>query len=427
MSNGLLRRPVLSWAFYDWANSAFATTVMAGFFPVFFKSYWSPDVAATVSTFRLGVGSAVASLAVAFLAPALGAIADRWGARKRLLLAFAGLGVVMTGGLFFVQQGMWPLALGLYVVASIGFAGGNLFNDSLLIDVAGDSQIDQVSALGFSLGYLGGGVLFAINVMMTLNPDWFGLASQAEAVRWSLLSVAVWWTLFSIPLWLFVEEKRHVAERSLMTAVREGLTQLADTFRHIRQLREVFIFLGAYWLYIDGVHTIIRLAVDYGLSIGFEASDLLVALLLTQFVGFPAALAFGWLGRRIGARRGIFAGLGVYVLVTLYAVTLNEVREFYVMAVAVGLVQGGVQSLSRSFFARLIPAAKAAEFFGFYNMLGKFAAVIGPLLVAWVALLTGDSRLSILSVVVLFLGGGALLLLVNEREAFAKRLGEATG
>ena len=407
------RRSTYAWAFYDWANSAFATTVMAGFFPLFFKQYWNAGVTDTVSTFRLGMANSIASLIVVLGAPLLGAIADHMDKRKGFLLLFSALGVVMTGALYFVAAGDWQLAALCYVLAVLGFSGGNLFYDALLVFVARPTQLDRVSALGFALGYLGGGVLFAVNVLMVLHSDWFGLADKSAAVRVSFLTVAVWWAVFSIPILVSVHEARTPQPTRLGAALRQGFSQLRHTLREIGRLPQTFLFLLAYWLYIDGVDTIIRMAVDYGLSLGFPSNSLITALLITQFVGFPAAIAFGRLGERIGARTGILIALAVYVAVTTWGAFMNQVWEFYVLAVVIGLVQGGVQSLSRSLYARLIPAGRSAEFFGFYNMLGKFAAVLGPILMGWVGVMTGSPRLGILSVLVLFVFGALLLLKVD--------------
>lgn len=410
------RRKAISWAFYDWANSAFATTVIAGFFPIFFKQYWSAGAPVTQSTFWLGAANSLASLLIVFLAPLLGAIADRGGARKRFLLAFAALGIVMTGALYGVAQGRWIWAATFYILALIGFSAGNIFYDALLVGVAGQRKLDIVSALGYSLGYLGGGLLFALNVLMTLYPDWFGLADAAEGVRVSFVTVALWWALFSIPLLLWVPEPPAPDRVGGLAAIRAGFGQLRGTFREIRRLRVVGTFLLAYWLYIDGVDTVIHMAVDYGLALGFPADSLIVALLLTQFVGFPAAIAFGRLGERWGPRTGILIAIAVYFLITVWGYFIRYPWEFYALAAAIGLVQGGIQSLSRSLYARLIPAEKSGEFFGFFNMLGKFAAVLGPVLMGAVSLLSGNPRLSILSLLVLFAGGALLLARVDEAE-----------
>lgn len=414
MTSLFRRKPVLSWALYDWANSAFATTVMAGFFPAFFQRYWSLGVDPTVSTSRLGIANGIAGFIVALLAPVLGAMADRGGRRKRFLIAWSLLGIVGTALLFFVERGDWVSAFVLFTVGSVGFAAANVFYDALLLEVAAESELDRVSAYGYSLGYLGGGLLFAFNVLMTVKPEWFGLADAGEAVRWSFISVAVWWFVFLLPLALNVQESQPAERLSFVAAARSGLRELGTTLREISRYREIGLFLVAYWLYIDAVNTIIKMAVDYGVALGLPTASLLAALLLTQFVAFPAALFFGWLGDRIGAKRGILIGIAVYSVATVYAFFLDSVVEFFGLAVVIGLVQGGVQSLSRSLFGRLVPPGKNGEFFGFYNMMGKFATVIGPLLVAVVALTTGSSRASIASLVVLFIAGGLVLLLVRD-------------
>jgi UMF1 family MFS transporter len=416
MGEKIATKKVISWSMYDWANSAFATSVMAGFFPVFFKQYWSTGVEVTTSTFRLGMANSIASLIVAALAPVLGAIADRGGVKIRFLLFFAAMGIIMTGGMFFVAKGAWQLAVLLYVLGIIGFSGGNVFYDALIVDVSPPDRTDMVSSLGFSLGYLGGGLLFAMNIFMTLKPAFFGLADASQAVRVSFLNVAIWWAVFSIPIMIFVKQPATPLRKSGWAMVGAGFRQLRTTFGEVRKLRLVFLFLIGYWLYIDGVDTVIRMAVDYGMSLGFEANSLIVALMITQFVGFPAAIAFGKLGETLGTKPAILLGIGVYVGVTIWAIFMEKTAEFYALAVVVGLVQGGVQSLSRSFYSRIIPANKAAEFFGFYNMLGKFAAVLGPFLVGWVGVLTSNPRIAIFSIIILFISGGVILYMVDETK-----------
>lgn len=398
-------RKVLSWALYDWANSAYATTIMAGFFPVFFKKYWATGLSATDSSFQLGLANSLASLVIVVLAPILGAIADRGGAKKRFLFMFTFLGVVMSGALAWAGAGEWQLAILLYVLASIGFSGGMVFYDALIIEVADEPRMDKVSALGYALGYLGGGLLFAVNVWMTLQPAFFGLADSSEAVRVAFISVAIWWAIFTIPIMLYVPETRVNPVVGNGSIILQGLRQLISTFHEVRKLKYVSLFLVGYWLYIDGVDTIIRMAVDYGLALGFKDSSLIIALLITQFIGFPAAVIFGVLGEKIGAKPAIYIGLLVYIAVCVFGYFMDSESDFYVLAVVVGLVQGGVQAMSRSLYTRLIPVNKSAEFFGFYNMLGKFAVVLGPLLMGWTALLTGSSRASILSIIVLFVAG----------------------
>ncbi len=408
------RRSQWSWALYDWANSAFATTVMAGFFPVFFKSYWSADVSVTESTARLGTANAIASLLVMLLAPLLGVIADRSGRKKGLLLMLTTLGVLMSAGLFLVAEGYWLIAAGLYVFGVVGFAGANVTYDAMLLDVAAKDEVERVSALGFALGYLGGGLLFTVNVLMVLYPQSFGLADKAEAVRLAFLMVAIWWAVFSLPVMLYVHEQGHAATRE-GRGLRQAWAELVATWRLLRSLPMAFTFLLAYWCYIDGVDTIVRMAVDYGMSLGFAAEGLLTALLITQFVGFPAALVFGRIGDRIGAKHAIWLALVVYVIVVFWASQMRAEWEFYGLAVVIGLVQGGIQAMSRALYARLIPTEHAGRLFGLYNMMGKFAAVVGPLLVGWVAVLSDSARMGILSVLLLFVAGGWLLGRVDVR------------
>jgi UMF1 family MFS transporter len=431
-----MNKPVWGWVMYDWANSAFATTVMAGFFPIFFKQYWSYGVDVNMSTAQLGFGNSLASLFVALMAPFLGAIADRGSAKKKFLLLFAYLGVLMTAGLFLIQKGHWGMAIFVYAMGVVGFSGANVFYDALLPGIAGEKKIDYVSSLGYSMGYLGGGLLFLINVLMTLMPQKFGLPDAALAVRFSFLSVALWWGLFTIFTIGWVAEEKRSGQRELgENIVAAGLRQLRQTFAKIRHLKTVFLFLLAYWFYIDGVDTIIRMAVDYGLSLGFAAGDLIVALLIVQFVGFPAALVFGKLGEHWGVRRSIYLAIGIYMGVTVWGTQMTQKFEFYVLAVVIGLVQGGIQALSRSYYSRLIPKNQAAEYYGFYNMLGKFAVIMGPALMGVVGLTvrrimmpaapTADqlltigqlaSRWSIASILILFLIGAVLFYFVDEEK-----------
>jgi len=414
MKRVLLSKPVLSWALYDWANSAFATTVMAGFFPVFFSTL-SGDISARDSQFWFNMTLAGSSVLVAISAPLLGAIADRGGNRKRFLVTFAMLGVVMSAGLAWVHAGQWWVGLLLYGLGTIGFSGANVFYDSMIVDISDEEDFDVVSAFGYAMGYVGGGLLFSLNVLMAQKPEMFGLADAGAAVKASFISVAAWWALFTLPLLFGVKETPTENKASRWQAVREGMAQLMGTFREIRQLRVLLIFLVGYWLYIDGVNTVIKTAVFFGDRVlGLDQGSLVLALLLTQFVAFPAALGFGWLGKRIGPRPAILIGLAVYIAALFYAWHwLKDSGDFYNLAIAIGLVQGGVQSLSRSLYARLIPKSKTAEFFGFFNMVGKFAAILGPLLMALVVVLGADERDSILALTLLFVVGGLLLWRVD--------------
>jgi len=410
------KRNIYAWAMYDWANSAYATTVMAGFFPLFFKEYFSASADVTVSTAQLGAANSLSSLIIVLIAPLLGAVADAGGLKKRFLFLFAYLGILMSAALALVSKGAWEMAIFVYVLGNIGFMGSNIFYDALLPSVAGEKTVDRVSGLGFALGYLGGGLLFALNVMLVQQPDWFGLSGKAQAVKLSFFSVALWWALFSLPLFFFVKEPKNGTVKGALPVATEGYRRLAKTFKKVSKLKGLQLFLVAYWLYIDGVDTIIRMAVDYGMALGFDAKSLITALLIVQFVGFPATLFFARLAQVWETKKAIFTAILIYLFIVLWASVMDEIYEFYLLAVMIALVQGGIQALSRSYYAKMIPAEYAAEFFGFYNLLGKFAAILGPLLVGIVALTSGSSRAAIASIAIFFILGAGLLLLVDEKK-----------
>lgn len=416
------KKKVLSWTLYDWANSAFATTVMAGFFPIFFEKYWSNPELVDQSTFYLGVSNSAGSLIVAMMAPFLGAVSDTGSTKKKFLFTFAFLGILATSLLWFVEQGDWQLAAILYAVGAIGFASSNVFYDSLLPSVAKKHEFDFVSSLGYSLGYLGGGVLFIINILMYQNPQWFGIPDATTAIRLSFVSVAVWWGIFSIPIFLFIPEPKNKDNVSLLSAISLGWTQLKSTFKEIRKMKIVGLFLLSYWLYMDGVDTIIRMAGKLALSMGFEASDMLSVLIMVQLIGFPAGLLFNWFSSIITPKKAVLVAIFFYTIATSSAYFMNSRLHFYILAGIIGLFQGGIQAISRSLFARLVPKGKEGEFFGFYNMLGKFSAVVGPVLLGTVTLVTGNARMGLFALVILFIGGGLLLIRVDfdEGERIAK-------
>lgn len=417
-------KQIYSWAMYDWANSAYATTVMAGFFPLFFKSYFSAETDLITSTAHLGIANSISSMIIVLLAPFLGAIADVGGYKKRFLFLFTYLGILMSGSLALVQQGEWELAAFVYVLGNIGFMGSNIFNDALLPGVAKEKSLDFVSGLGFSLGYLGGGVLFALNVWMVQKPEFFGLENMSGAVKASFVTVAVWWVLFSLPLFFFVKEERPEKKRPIRETVIAGYRQLLGTFKKIRHLKGLLLFLIAYWLYIDGVDTIIRMAVDYAMAIGFDPNSLILALLLVQFIGFPATLLFAKLAQKYDTKKALYVAISTYILITLWASMMTEEYEFYILAAMIGMVQGGIQALSRSYYAKMIPQEQAAEFFGFFNFLGRFATIFGPLLIGFVAVSSDSSRLGIASVIIFFIAGGILLSMVDEKK-IAKEVRES--
>ena len=408
----LSKRAVVAWALYDWANSAFATSVIAGLFPIYYRTL-SAELSADAAQFWFYITLGVSGIALAVAAPLLGAIADRGGRRKSFLAAFAALGIVMCAGLAWVHAGMWQVGLVIYGIGMIGFAGANIFYDALIVEVADRREYDIVSACGYALGYIGGGLLFAVNVAMVTRPQWFGFADSGAALSAAFISVAVWWAIFSVPLLLAVREKITAKRENVLQSIRPGLAQLGKTMRALRTMPMLVLFLIAYWFYIDGVGTIFKTATFFANGIlDLPQQALIGALLLTQFIAFPATLIFGALGNFFGARRMVLVGLIVYAAVVLFAwARLDSAREFYFLAATIGLVQGGVQSLSRSLYARLIPLARSAEFFGFFNLVGKFAAFVGPLLMAAVPIVipAADARDGILALLLLFVIGGGLL------------------
>ena len=412
---GFLNKQVAAWALYDWGNSAFALSVLAVLYPLFLGSYWSEGDPGVLVTQRLAWTTAAASLIVSLLAPILGTIADSGGYRKRFLFVLAIIGAVATASLSLVEKGGWPVALALFMLASIGYYSANVFYDSLIVDVSHPQHYSLVSSLGFSLGYFGGASLLALHVWFLLQPALFGFSGTDAVIRFSFISVGIWWLVFLIPLMLVVRERKSgkVLQGSV---VRHAYRTLASTISHISRYTDVWRFLLAYWLYVGGVFTVIFMAVNFGQRLGFERFDLVKALLITNFVGFPATLAYGFIGHRFGARNAIYLGLAVYIGVAIWAVFLHDVRQFYAMAITIGMVQGGVQGMSRSLFASLIPPEHSGEFFGFYNMLTKFAHILGPVFVGTMAIFFDEPKFILVAVLPLFLLGAFMLTRVTSTE-----------
>lgn len=424
----LHRKIVNAWCMYDWANSAFATTIMAALLPPYFSTVAAAGLPEGRATSIWGYGVSLAMVIAAVLGPVLGAIADYTGAKKRFLLGFLTPAIVFTGLLVFIGQGDWQWAVILYILASIGNSGANVFYDSLLPHVARDDEIDQVSTRGYAMGYLGGGLLLAINLLWYLMPETFGFRDSGAAVRASFLSVAVWWAVFSVPLFRHVPEP-PAASQVRHAPVREAFQRLAHTFHEVRHYRQLFLFLVAFWVYADGIGTIIKMATIYGAEIGIGTADLAGALLLTQVVGVPMTFVFGALARRLGTKRSIFLALGIYTLISVLGYFMTEAWQFWVLAGMVGLVQGGSQALSRSLFGAMTPKGRSAEFYGFFDISSKFAGVAGPILFGLAATIFGSSRLSIISLIIFFVAGALLLGTVDEEEgiAVARRENEAFG
>ncbi len=416
------RKVVTAWALYDWANSAFATTVVAAVFPIFYRNVAAAHLAPVTASSYFGYTNSIAMLLVAVLAPILGAIADYSGWRKRFLGVFAFAGILFTVAMVFLRTGDWLLASCLFIGGNVGWAGANIFYDSLLPHVARAEDLDRVSTRGYALGYLGGGLLLALNLVM-IKPNLVGMErfpgipNADWAVRLSFVSVAVWWAVFSIPLFRRVSEPPAAGSaHEKQNPVRAGFQRIRRTFRDIRRYRDLFTFLLAFWLYNDGIGTIIHMAAIFGKEIGISDGHLIGALLMTQFAGIPFAIAFGRLAGRLGTKRSIMLALGGYTLIAIGGFFMQNALHFWLLALGVATVQGGAQALSRSLYGSMTPKAKTSEFFGFYDVSSKFAGILGPMIFAVVGQTTGSSRLSILALIVFFVGGALLLLGVNENE-----------
>jgi len=419
------KRMVRAWCLYDWANSSFATTIMAALFPPFYRSLAiHAGLSSARATAFWGYTTALALLVIALAAPVLGAISDFTGGKKRFIAFFAGLGILATCCMAFIGAGCWRTASMVFLVGNVGFAGANVFYESLLPHVARDGDIDRVSSKGYALGYLGGGLLLATNALWVMHPGWFGMPDRIFAVKASFISVAAWWGCFAVPLFRHVPEPHCGREHApTLNPLRAGFARLAATSREVARYRHLLIFLLAFWIYNDGIGTIIKMATAYGDEIGIGVGHMTAALVVTQFVGFPATMGFAALAGRIGAKRALLLGLGVYTLISFGAYFMRTPLHFFLLAFFVGLVQGGTQALSRSLFGAMVPKHKSAEFFGFFSTTAKFAGIAGPLLFGVVSQFTGRSRLSIVSLIVFFVVGGLVLLLVDEEEG--RRAAEA--
>jgi UMF1 family MFS transporter len=415
---GLNRPELRAWAMYDWANSAFQTTIIAGVFPVYFKQVAAAGMPENLQDSRYLWATTIAIVIMAIIAPILGAIADAKPIKKSFLAFFVTVGVASTIGMWWIREGDWVLALGLFALGNITVAGSIVFYESLLPFIAKPEELDKVSTAGYAIGYIGGGVLLAINILMIQQPQWFGLADAGVASRLSFVTVGVWWFLFSIPLFRRVKEPVITRPGTAVTVVgtiAEAFRKLAQTFRELKRYKQALLMLLAFFLYNDGVQTIIRVAVLYGDGIGIDTGSLITALLLVQFIGVPCSFLFGALAGRIGAKKGIFIGLTMYLAITIFAYFMTTAAHFYMLAVGVGLVQGGTQALSRSLFASMIPKSKSSEFFAFFSVFERYAGILGPAVFAIVAG-DGSSRLAILSLIVFFVLGMILLAKVDVAE-----------
>ncbi len=411
-------RAIHAWCMYDWANSPFATTLMAALFPPFYRSLvTNAGFAPHNATAFWGYTASAALLISALISPLLGAVSDYTGGKKKFVGVFAAIGIAATASFVFIGDDTWTLASILYMIAAVGFAGSIVFYESLLPHIATKENIDAISSRGYAIGYLGGGSLLVINVLWVMRPDWFGMPDIGFALRASFLSVAIWWALFSIPFFRNVPEPvvppRKVGDHA---PLKEGFDRIVGTFREIKKYRQLLVFLVAFWIYSDGIGTIIRMATAYGDEIGIGITDMTLALVITQFVAVPFTFIFSRHAGRFGAKRSILLTLVIYGVVSVTAFFMKTALHFYILAFVVGTVQGGAGALSRSLYGAMVPKHKAAEFFGFYSLSAKFAGIFGPALFGLVSQLTRQSRLSIACIVVFFIAGAILLSRVDIEE-----------
>ncbi|CAN5768985.1 MFS transporter [soil metagenome] len=430
---GLGRPTLRAWAMYDWANSAFQTTIIAAVFPIYFRKVIAADLTEANATSYYAWATTLAILIVAIVAPVLGAIADYAALKKRMLAVFIAIGATACVGMYWLSRGEWVFALLLFVIGNVGVAGSIVFYEALLPHLASPGELDRVSSAGYAIGYLGGGLLLAVNLLMIQKPALFGLADAGVGTRLSLASVGVWWALFSIPLFRKVPEPAIVlkpGEVRHKESIALGVRQLRGTFAELRRYKQAFLLLLAFVIYNDGIQTIIRMASLYGANMGLDDGAMITALLMTQFIGVPAAFGFGMIASKIGAKTAVFIGLFVYAAISILGYYMTSAAHFFALAGLVGLVQGGTQALSRSLFASMIPKQKSSEFFAFFGVFERYAGILGPLVFGWVAAYWGNSRNAILAVVVFFIVGALLLARVDvdagRRQARAGEANAAT-
>ena len=410
---GLVTPEQRAWAWYDWANSVYFTTVITAVFPGFFATYAAAGLEPAQATARYGLITTVSVAVVAIMSPILGALADYSGIKKKMLGVFMSIGVLACAAMVFITEGNITLASLLFFIGNIGVSGSLVFYDSLLPHVAKPEETDRVSAAGYAMGYVSGGVMLVINLLWILQPQRFGFDNAASAIKASFLAVAVWWAVFSLPLFKTVPEPP--GSRAPIS-IGAAFSRLARTLQEIRKYRHAFLMFIAMLLYQDGIQTIIRMAGVYGAEVGIEQTSQIAAFVMVQFVGIPFAFLFGALGSRIGTKRCIFIAIAVYSIATILGYFMDSVTDFFVLAFLIGMVQGGAQALSRALFARLIPRDRTSEFFGFFAVAERFATVFGPAIFTISVMVTGNSKSAILAILGLFVAGALVLSRVDEEE-----------
>ncbi len=428
------KREIFGWAMYDFANSAFATTILA----VIFNQYFATVVAgggrgielfgfrlhgASFFTFSVAVSMAISAV----LSPFLGAVADASASKKRFLMIFCYTAILFTSLLYFVRAGNYWRGAVFFIIANIGFAGGNVYYNAFLPEISTDENIGRISGLGWALGYIGGGALLAINLIMLKYPEWLGFSTGYFTVQACFFSVAIWWLVFSLPTFLLLRERGQKSSVSSEEGYfREGYRRLKHTFRRIKTFRELTKFLIAFLIYNDGIETVIIMASIFGAEVlGMETGEIILFFLMIQGIAFLGSLMFGFLADAIGNKRAVMISLAIWSLIVIWAFQLGVIwdpkTEYWILGVLAGMVMGGSQAASRSLQGIFTPDANSAEFFGFFAVSGKFASVFGPLIYGILIAITGSVQSGILSVLLFFIIGMSILWTVNEKKGLQEK------
>ena len=413
MSNSKLSKEVKAWISYDLGNSAFATTVVAAFFPIFYNQFWASNIDSVLSAEYLSWTLVISNVALLFTAPLIGAVTDISKTTKKLFISMVLISIICVGLLFFVEAGSWIYALVFFGIANYFFSASNVLYDKILVQITSPDLFSKISGYGYAWGYFGGGLLFLINALMSLNPELFGLSSQADAIRWSFITVSIWWSIFLLPLSITYKEKEIQSSKKVLS---RSLGNIFSTLKSISEYKNVFIFLIAFFLFIDGVHTVMALATTFALNLGLDTSSIIIALILVQFIAFPSTLMWSYIAEKRGDKLVINISIVIYIAIILFSFSLSNATEFYILASLVGFVQGGIQGSSRSLFAKLIPPEKAGEFFGIFNTFGKAGAFMGPALVGIFLAIFKNTIVMLLPILILFVLGLIVLYFVDTDE-----------
>ena len=413
MSNSKLSKEVKAWISYDLGNSAFATTVVAAFFPIFYNQFWASNIDSVLSAEYLSWTLVISNVALLFTAPLIGAVTDISKTTKKLFISMVLISIICVGLLFFVEAGSWIYALIFFGIANYFFSASNVLYDKILVQITSPDLFSKISGYGYAWGYFGGGFLFLINALMSLNPELFGLSSQAEAIRWSFITVSIWWSIFLLPLSITYKERDIQSSKKVLS---RSLGNIFSTLKSIPEYKNVFIFLIAFFLFIDGVHTVMALASTFALNLGLDTSSIIIALILVQFIAFPSTIMWSYIAEKRGDKLVINISIVIYIAIILFSFSLSNSTEFYILASLVGFVQGGIQGSSRSLFAKLIPPEKAGEFFGIFNTFGKAGAFMGPALVGIFLAIFKNTIVMLLPILILFVLGLIVLYFVDTDE-----------